>query len=217
MIKCKTCERLMDDNYFYKDANGDRNTICKDCVDRTINFKNTKGLMHCLTKYGFKYNPYLAALCEAYRISTPERLARYRFLDLYMYAAKHSLSFGEFDDLSFKDIVEIFSGYDPNNEKEPSMEEGIKVLRKEEKYDSVDKPKHYNREGAMQCFDEFELIHGITAAKWACLFNIHKYRYRAADKNGIEDLKKSDWYMQKYKELCEKEKTTQKKTYWGTD
>ena len=68
--------------------------------------------------------------------------------------------------------------------------------------DMVNRPPHYNREGAMECFDEFMLIYGKEAAKHACLFNIHKYRYRAADKNGQEDLKKSDWYMRKYKELC---------------
>ena len=67
---------------------------------------------------------------------------------------------------------------------------------------NVDHPQHYNREGAMECFDEFVLIYGVEAAKYACLFNIHKYRYRAADKNGMEDLKKSDWYLKKYKELC---------------
>ena len=72
-------------------------------------------------------------------------------------------------------------------------------------YDVVNKPKHYNREGAMQCFDEFEMIYGIEAAMYACLFNIHKYRYRAADKNGQEDLKKSDWYMKKYQELKTKQ------------
>ena len=72
--------------------------------------------------------------------------------------------------------------------------------------DNVDHPKHYCREGGMECFDEFMLIYGIKAAKYACLFNIHKYRYRAADKNGEEDLRKSDWYMKKYKELCGKEK-----------
>lgn len=66
----------------------------------------------------------------------------------------------------------------------------------------IQHPKHYNREGAMECFDEFMLIYGKEAAKHACLFNIHKYRYRATDKNGQEDLKKSDWYMRKYKELC---------------
>lgn len=69
--------------------------------------------------------------------------------------------------------------------------------------DKIQHPSHYNRENAMECFDEFLLIYGIEAAKYACLFNIHKYRYRAADKNGEEDLKKSDWYVNKYRELSQ--------------
>lgn len=69
--------------------------------------------------------------------------------------------------------------------------------------DIVNHPSHYCREDAMECFDEFVMMHGVEAGKTACLFNIHKYRYRAADKNGIEDLKKSDWYARKYRELNE--------------
>lgn len=70
--------------------------------------------------------------------------------------------------------------------------------------DSVNHPQHYCRDGAMECFDEFVMIYGEEAGKIACLFNIHKYRYRASKKNGDEDLKKSDWYVKKYKELCNK-------------
>lgn len=71
----------------------------------------------------------------------------------------------------------------------------------EQKYDVVNKPKHYNREGAMECIDEMILIFGLEETKSFCKLNAWKYRYRAADKNGEEDLKKSDWYLQKYKEL----------------
>ena len=69
-------------------------------------------------------------------------------------------------------------------------------------YDVVNKPKHYNREGAMECIEEMRLIFGDNAVKYFCLCNAWKYRYRAEDKNGEEDLKKSDWYISKYKELC---------------
>lgn len=70
-------------------------------------------------------------------------------------------------------------------------------------YDNVNKPKHYNREGAMECIDEMEIIFGREAVKIFCKLNAWKYRYRAADKNGEEDLRKSDWYLKKYKELSE--------------
>ena len=77
----------------------------------------------------------------------------------------------------------------------------------EEEIEKVEHPKHYNRDGAMECIDEMILIFGKEAVKNFCICNSWKYRYRAADKNGEEDLKKSDWYLQKYKELDNEETT----------
>lgn len=65
----------------------------------------------------------------------------------------------------------------------------------------VEHPAHYNREGAMECIDEMVEVHGIKVVMDFCMLNAWKYRYRAADKNGLEDLKKSDWYMKKFVEL----------------
>lgn len=73
-----------------------------------------------------------------------------------------------------------------------------------QKEDRVTHPKHYNRENAIECIDEMLLVFGEEAVEAFCLCNAWKYRYRAADKNGAEDLAKSDWYMQKYKELRRK-------------
>ena len=70
---------------------------------------------------------------------------------------------------------------------------------------NVDHPSHYNREGSMECIDEMVMVFGEEVVANFCLCNVWKYRYRAADKNGIEDLKKSDWYMNKYKELITSE------------
>lgn len=58
----------------------------------------------------------------------------------------------------------------------------------------------------MECIDEMILIFGIEAVKNFCLCNAWKYRYRAADKNGVEDLKKADWYINKYAELQKRDK-----------
>lgn len=71
--------------------------------------------------------------------------------------------------------------------------------------ETVNHPSHYNRENAIECIEEMELIFGTEAVMTFCLLNAWKYRYRAADKNGSNDLKKSDWYMNKYKELKEKQ------------
>ena len=69
--------------------------------------------------------------------------------------------------------------------------------------DMVNRPPHYCREGGMECIDEMIILYGIEEVKSFCKLNAHKYRYRTAAKNGEEDLKKSDWYIRKYKELCE--------------
>ena len=68
--------------------------------------------------------------------------------------------------------------------------------------DIITHPNHYNRENATESIHEMELVFGKEAVKAFCLCNVWKYRYRASDKNGIEDIKKSDWYMRKYRELC---------------
>ena len=71
--------------------------------------------------------------------------------------------------------------------------------------DKVNHPSHYCREGSMECIEEMLLLFGKEEVKSFCKLNAWKYRYRAADKNGAEDLAKSDWYLRKYKELCDKE------------
>lgn len=70
-----------------------------------------------------------------------------------------------------------------------------------EGHDNVSRPAHYTRDGAMECIDEMLLVFGAAAVKNFCLLNAWKYRYRATKKNGDEDMKKSDWYIAKYKEL----------------
>lgn len=69
--------------------------------------------------------------------------------------------------------------------------------------DIVNHPQHYCREGAMECIDEMITLFGKEVVKHFCLCNAWKYRYRSNAKNGEEDIKKSDWYIRKYKELCE--------------
>lgn len=76
---------------------------------------------------------------------------------------------------------------------------------------AINHPPHYNREGGMECIDEMIIMFGIDAVMDFCKCNAWKYRYRAADKNGEEDLKKSDWYIKKYQELHDlKYKSSQK-------
>lgn len=68
-----------------------------------------------------------------------------------------------------------------------------------ENMSNVDHPEHYNR--GIECIEEMIAVFGVEVVKHFCLCNVWKYRYRASDKNGKEDLDKSDWYIKKYMEL----------------
>lgn len=70
-----------------------------------------------------------------------------------------------------------------------------------DKVDMINHPKHYCREDAIECLDEMRLVFGDDIVAAFCLCNVWKYRYRAASKGQEEDLKKSDFYMRKYKDL----------------
>lgn len=69
--------------------------------------------------------------------------------------------------------------------------------------EAVNHPSHYNREGSIECIDEMVALFGVEETMSFCKLNAWKYRYRAADKNGAEDLKKSDWYIKRYMDLQE--------------
>lgn len=78
-------------------------------------------------------------------------------------------------------------------------------MSEQDNYDVIKKPRHYNREGAIECIDEMIFVFGEEATMYFCLLNCWKYRYRAGLKdNGYQDLEKSDWYMHKCMELKEK-------------
>ena len=66
--------------------------------------------------------------------------------------------------------------------------------------DPVNSPSHYTQ-GGMECIDEMIALYGVEEVKSFCKLNVHKYRKRALYKNGEEDMKKSNWYMNKYVEL----------------
>lgn len=65
--------------------------------------------------------------------------------------------------------------------------------------ETVNHPPHY--QGRFECIDEMIALFGVEAVKAFCRCNVYKYRYRADRKNGDEDIKKCEWYMQKLIEL----------------
>ena len=68
--------------------------------------------------------------------------------------------------------------------------------------DMVNHPSHYDH--GIECIDEMILLFGVAETMSFCKLNSHKYRKRALDKGGREDLDKSDWYMKEYAYLDSK-------------
>lgn len=66
--------------------------------------------------------------------------------------------------------------------------------------DNVNHPGHYET-GKFECIDVMVETQGVDAVKNFCLCNAFKYIYRTRRKNGIEDVKKAIWYLEKYVEL----------------
>jgi hypothetical protein len=67
------------------------------------------------------------------------------------------------------------------------------------KDDPVNRPKHYvNHPSGIECIQ-------ITEHMNFNIGNVIKYCWRAGDKNGIEDLKKAQWYLNR--EIARLEKT----------
>lgn len=95
-----------------------------------------------------------------------------------------------------------FMGYPNILEEAVSRITFVEEKEKTSKEDIVNHPKHYCRDEAMESIDEMVLFFGAEAVIHFCLCNVWKYRYRSNNKNGEEDIKKSDWYARKAKELC---------------
>ena len=67
--------------------------------------------------------------------------------------------------------------------------------------DYVNNPPHYTQ-GKIECIDAMESAFGTQAVIDFCRCNAFKYIWRAAYKNGIEDLNKAVWYINKIKEIA---------------
>lgn len=72
----------------------------------------------------------------------------------------------------------------------------------DEEHDAVNHPSHY--EHGIECIDEMILLYGVVETMIFCKLNAHKYRKRAFDKGGKEDMDKADWYMKEYAYLDSK-------------
>ena len=68
--------------------------------------------------------------------------------------------------------------------------------------DVVNSPIHYNQAG-IECIDAIEAALG-DGFEYYLQGNVMKYLWRYRYKNGVEDLKKAEWYQSKLIEMKEK-------------
>jgi hypothetical protein len=73
--------------------------------------------------------------------------------------------------------------------------------------DVVNNPSHYNK-GGMECIDYIEQQLSPEAFKGYLEGNMIKYMHRHKYKNGLEDLKKAQWYLQRLTMATSQERNT---------
>lgn len=77
------------------------------------------------------------------------------------------------------------------------------VFNDDDDIDYVNHPPHY--QGAHECIEVMQAMFGVEAVKAFCRCNAFKYRFRADWKDGVEDIKKAEWYEDYLIKLCDSE------------
>ena len=75
----------------------------------------------------------------------------------------------------------------------------------QEQAEQVNHPAHY--QGSTECIDVMQDAFGRDRLMDFCLVSAFKYLYRCEKKQATpaEDIRKADWYLQKWLELSEEE------------
>ena len=66
--------------------------------------------------------------------------------------------------------------------------------------DDINHPNRYAK-GKYECIDVMQEIFGVEFVKAFCKGNAFKYLWRESDKGGLNDIKKAQFYINKYIEL----------------
>ena len=83
------------------------------------------------------------------------------------------------------------------------IDKGLKAASS--KTDAVNHPDHY-KIGDIECIDVMLATQGVDAVINFCICNSFKYIYRHVNKNGLEDIRKAKWYLDKALELVDSRK-----------
>ena len=64
-------------------------------------------------------------------------------------------------------------------------------------FDVINHPSHYTK-GSIECIDAIDsATTGKSGIEAVCVANVIKYLFRYEEKNGLEDVKKAQWYLNK--------------------
>ena len=110
-----------------------------------------------------------------------------------------------FDEMSDDMLNKCYNWYKELDQASCENTEG-ECCGKEPNVDMVNHPSHYNQ-GGIECIDALKAATvSKTGIEAVCTANAIKYLWRYEEKNGIEDVKKARWYIDRLiKELEEKE------------
>lgn len=62
--------------------------------------------------------------------------------------------------------------------------------------DNVNSPSHYTQANGLECIDAITAaVSGKSGIEAVCVANVTKYLWRYELKNGVEDVKKAQWYL----------------------
>jgi hypothetical protein len=90
-----------------------------------------------------------------------------------------------------------------NEELKTDLGNAYEAMRK--RLDNVNRPAHY--QGKVECIDAIEsAVEGLEGIEAVCTANVIKYVYRWKKKNGLEDLRKAQWYLNKLISLQESDR-----------
>ena len=77
--------------------------------------------------------------------------------------------------------------------------------------DNVNSPSHYTQAG-IECIDAITAaVSGKSGIEAVCVANVIKYVWRYELKNGLEDVKKAQWYLNRLVSEMDKQEPPKKK------
>lgn len=99
------------------------------------------------------------------------------------------------DRLTFENINKASGQYMQLNSKTGTMEP----------VDNVNHPQHYQSKSGLETIDVIEAFtEGLVGGEATNTGNVLKYMCRWKNKNGLEDLKKARWYLNRLIDIVEK-------------